>query len=89
VVCHSLPGVRTRRRIEGKSKGLPEREGTGKEKRLFFDTSEATILLKIKVEYLENAQNKLICKRKLATKCTPKSRFLPIPDLICTPKGPN
>ena len=39
----------------GKSQGLPEREGRRKEKGLFFDTNEASILLKIKAEYFENA----------------------------------
>jgi hypothetical protein len=66
LVCHSLPGVRTRRRMEGKSKGLPEREGWRKGKRLFFDTSEATNLLKIKDRIFEKGKNELLFKRKLA-----------------------
>jgi hypothetical protein len=73
----------------GKSKGLPEREGRRKEKRLFFDTSEATILLKTKVESFEKGQNELVFRNKFAPKCTPKSRFFPIRDLICTSRGPN
>ena len=89
IVCHSLPGPRSRRRTGGKSKGLPEREGRREEKRLFFDTSEATILLKRRVESFEKGQNELLFRHKFAPKCTPKSRFLPIRDLICTWRGPN
>jgi hypothetical protein len=63
---------------QGKSKGPPEREGRRKEKRLFSDTSEATILLKTNVEPFEKGQNKLIFRPKLAPKCTPKPQFLPI-----------
>jgi hypothetical protein len=78
LVCHWLPGVRKRRRIEGKSKGLPEREGWRKAKRIVFDTTEATNLLKIKDRVFEKGENELVFKRKLASKCTPESRFLPI-----------
>jgi hypothetical protein len=53
LVCHSLPEVRRRRRLGGNSKGLPEREGRREEKRLFFDTNEATILLKTKDRIFE------------------------------------
>jgi len=54
-----------------------------KEKRLFFDTTEATNLLKIKDRVFEIRKNELVFKRQLAPKCTPKSPFLPIPDPIC------
>jgi hypothetical protein len=74
---------------QGKSKGLAEREGWRKERRLFFGTTEATILLKIKDEVFANTKNELTSRPKLAPKCTPKPRFFPIPDLICAPKGPN
>jgi hypothetical protein len=67
-----------RRRIGGKSKGLPEGEERRKEKRLFFDTTEATILLKIKDRVFEKGENELVFKRQSAPKCTPKSPFLPI-----------
>jgi hypothetical protein len=74
---------------QGKSKGQPEREGRRKGKKIVFYTSEANILLKTQVEPFEKGQNKLIFRSKLAPKCAQKPRFLPIPDLICTPKGPN
>jgi hypothetical protein len=45
--------------------------------------------LKIKVEYSQDAQNELVFRRKLAPKCTQKSRFLPILDYICTLRAPN
>jgi hypothetical protein len=48
IVCSSRLGFGTRRGMGGKSKGLPEREERRKEKRLFFDTTEATNFLKIK-----------------------------------------
>jgi hypothetical protein len=73
----------------GKSKGPPEREERRKEKRLFFDTSEATILLKTKDRVFEKGKNELIFKRQLAPKCTPKSRFLQIRDLVCAWPGPH
>jgi len=72
-----------------KTMGLAEREGRRKEKRLFFNTSEATILLKTKADHFEKDQNKSICRPKSPPKCTSKSRFLPILNLILTPKGPN
>jgi hypothetical protein len=73
----------------GKSKGPPEREERRKEKRLFFDTSEATILLKTKDRVFEKGKNGLIFKRQLAPKCTPKSRIFQIRDLVCAWRGPH
>jgi len=89
IVCHSRPGFGTRRRIGGKSKGLPGREERRKAKRLFFDTTEATNLLKIKDRVFEKGKNELVFKRQLAPKCTPQSPFLPIPDPIFAWPGPN
>jgi hypothetical protein len=42
---------------------------------LFFDTSEATILLKKKEEFFEKGQNELLFKRKLAPKCAQNRDF--------------
>jgi hypothetical protein len=81
--------VGTRRRIGGKSKGLPEREERVKAKRLFFDTTEATNLLKIKDRVFEKGENELVFKRQLAPKCTPKSPFLPVRDSNWAWPGPN
>jgi hypothetical protein len=89
IVCHSRLGFGTRRRIGEKSKGLPEREERRKGKRLFFDTTEATNLLKIKDRVFEIGKNGLVFKRQLAPKCTPRSPFLPIRDPICACPGPN
>ena len=60
-----------------------------RKKDCFFDASEASILLKIKVEYSQSAQDELVFGRKLAPKCTQKSRFLAILDYICTLRAPN
>jgi hypothetical protein len=89
IVCHSRLGFGTKRRIGGKSKGLPGREERRKAKRLFFDTTEATILLKINDRVFEKGKNELVFKRQLAPKCTPKSPFLPMRDPICAWPGPN
>jgi hypothetical protein len=89
IVCHSRLGFGTKRRIGRKSKGLPEREERRKEKRLFFNTTEATILLKIKDRVFEKGKNGLVFMRPLAPKCSPKSPFLPVRDPICAWPGPN
>jgi hypothetical protein len=65
IVCRSRPGFGTRRGIGGKSKGLPEREERRKAKRLFFDTTEATNLLKIKDRVFKKGKNELVFKRQL------------------------
>jgi len=82
IVCYSRLGFGSRRGIGGKSKGLPGREERRKGKRLFFDTTEATNLLKIKDRVFEKGENELVFKRQLAPKCAPKSPFLQTRDPI-------
>jgi hypothetical protein len=64
-------------------KGRQQRRG----KRLFFNTSEASIFLKTQAKCFENSKNEPAFKRKLAPKCTPKSRFLPVRDPLFPPTG--
>jgi hypothetical protein len=67
---------------QGKTIGLAEREGRGKEKRLFFDTVEATILLKTKEGHCKKGQKQTDLHAQISPKMPPKSRFLLIPHLI-------
>jgi hypothetical protein len=72
---------------QGKSKGQPEREGRRKEKRLFFYTSEATILLKTKGRVSCKSPKETDFQAQIAPKCTPKSRFLPVRDPFSPRQG--
>jgi hypothetical protein len=67
VAYKSLPpvtGKSDRAARQGKSEDAPERKGGRKQKRLFFDTSEATNLLKTKGESFATGQNELVSGRK-------------------------
>jgi hypothetical protein len=58
---------------QGKSKGPPEREGRRNEKNIVFDTSEATILLKIKVESFEKGQEQTDFQAQISPKMHSKT----------------
>jgi hypothetical protein len=75
MLCHSLPGVHTRRRTGGKLKGLPERKGWSKAKKIVFYTSEASILLKTNGRGSYKKAKQLVLRRDLDPKCTPIARF--------------
>jgi len=56
-------------------------------KRLFFNTNEASMLLKTKDDGFENTRNELGSGRSLAPKCTLNSRFLAVRDPLSPSPG--
>jgi len=64
-------------------KGRQQRSGKG----LFFNTTEASILLKTQAKCFENNKNGLASRGNSAPKCTPKSRLLPVRNPLSSPPG--
>jgi hypothetical protein len=74
---------------QGKSIGLPEREGRRGKKDCFFDTSEATILLKTKDGCCQKGQKQTDLQAQISPKMHSKSAIFANLDLICASPGPN